>query len=59
MKKVIVAITLYGLIAMIGAPVCLAAPVLPALPPGQNINPSTLTNIILAPSQLSAVADGT
>ncbi len=59
MKKVIATITLYCLMAMIGIPVCLAASVLPTLPQNQNINPSILTNIILAPSQLTAVADET
>lgn len=59
MRKVIAAITLCCLIAMIEIPVCSAAPVLPTLPQGQKINTPVLTNIILAPSQLTAVADGT
>ncbi|NLT21214.1 MAG: leucine-rich repeat protein [Syntrophomonadaceae bacterium] len=58
MKKVMVAITLCCLLVLMGIPVY-AAPALAALPLNQNINTPILTNIILAPSQLIAVADGT
>lgn len=59
MKKVIASITLCCLMAIIEIPVGSAASVRPILPQVQNINTPVLTNIILAPSQLTAVADGT